>query len=90
LSDYIACISDHPNKICNKNNKKNIRGSMISTRVTRHQCAHPQQEGITLRKGNPKVREEAKVGDQEDLTLRRETLRRERRPKLETWKERRA
>jgi hypothetical protein len=40
--------------------------------------------------GYPKVREEDEVGDWEGLTLRRETLRRERRPKLETEKERRA
>jgi hypothetical protein len=39
---------------------------------------------------NPKVREEVKVGDQEGLTLQRETLRQDRRPKLETRKERRA
>jgi hypothetical protein len=40
--------------------------------------------------GNPKKREEAEVGDQEGLTLHRETLRQERRLKLETGKERRA
>jgi hypothetical protein len=38
---------------------------------------------------NPKVREEAEVGDRDGLTLRRETLRQERRPKFETEKERR-
>jgi hypothetical protein len=61
--DYIACNSDHPNKICNKNSKKNIRGSMMST-------GRPDHPEI-----NPKVREEAKVGDREGLTLQRETLR---------------
>jgi hypothetical protein len=40
--------------------------------------------------GNPKAREEAEVVDQEGLTLWRETLRRERRLKLETGKERSA
>jgi hypothetical protein len=40
--------------------------------------------------GNPKVREEGKLGDQKGLTLRRETLRPERKLKLETRKERRA
>jgi hypothetical protein len=35
-SDYIACNSEHPNKICNKNAKKKIRGSTVLTRVTRH------------------------------------------------------
>jgi hypothetical protein len=39
---------------------------------------------------NPKVREEAEVGDRDSLTLWRETLRQERRPKFETEKERRA
>jgi hypothetical protein len=40
--------------------------------------------------GNPKARKEAEVVDQEGLTLWRETLRRERRLKLETGKERSA
>jgi hypothetical protein len=40
--------------------------------------------------GKPNMREEAEVGDREGLTLRRETLRQERKPKLETGKERRA
>jgi hypothetical protein len=63
--DYIACNSEHPNKICNKNIKKNIRGSMMSTRVTRHRSAHLRWEG---------------------LTIQRETLGRQRRPKLEIGK----
>jgi hypothetical protein len=74
-SDYIACNSDHSNKISNKNIKKNIRGNTMSTRVTQRLCAHPRWEGLTLWKGNPKVREEAKVEDQEGLTLQREILR---------------
>jgi hypothetical protein len=68
-SNYIVCNSDHPNEICNKNFKKNIRGSTTLTKVTRHQCAHPRWEGCTLQM---------------------DTLRQERRLKLETGKERRA
>jgi hypothetical protein len=63
---------------------------MMPTRVTRRWCAHPRWEGLTLQKGNTKAREEVKVGDREGLALWRETLRRERRLKLETEKERRA
>jgi hypothetical protein len=88
-SDYIACNLDQPNKISNKNIRKNISSSMRSTRVTRSRCAHPWREDLTLRKGNPKVREEAEVGDLLGLTLQRETLRWERRPKLEISKEKR-
>jgi hypothetical protein len=40
--------------------------------------------------GNPKARGELTVGDQEGLTLQRETLRLEKKLKLETGKVRRA
>jgi hypothetical protein len=76
-SDYIAYNSERPNKICNKNIKKNIRGIMMSIRVTRHRCGHPQWEGHTLWRETLKAREEAEVGDQEGVTLWRETLMRE-------------
>jgi hypothetical protein len=46
-------------------------------------CTSSMESSYPL-EGNPKAREEAEVGDWEDHTLRREILRRESRPKLET------
>jgi hypothetical protein len=60
------------------------------TRVTWRWCAHPRRGGHTLWKGNPKVREEAEVGDLEGLMLQREIVRREKRPRMATGKDRRA
>jgi hypothetical protein len=61
--DYIACNSERPNKICNRNIKKNVRGD-VDKGYPAPMCTsstgrpHPPE-------GNFKAGDEAKVGDQE-------------------------
>jgi hypothetical protein len=73
-SDYIVCNSEHPNKICNRKHKKEHLGQYYVDKGYPTPVCTSSMGRTHPPKGNPKAREEAEVGDQEGLTLQRETL----------------